>query len=59
MLAAALALVAATAAPDLLTTAERSGFERTGRYDEFFHRRHPSWDTAYQRYPVVRVEAAP
>ena len=34
MLAAALALVAATAAPDLLTTAERSAFERTGRYDE-------------------------
>src|SRR5689334_10092323 len=38
MLAAALAFAAALAAPapraDLLTTAERSGFERTGRYEE-------------------------
>jgi hypothetical protein len=26
---------------------------------EFFHRRHPSWDPAYRKYPVVRVEAVP
>jgi murein tripeptide amidase MpaA len=34
MLAAALVLATAAAAPELLTTAERSGFERTGRYEE-------------------------
>jgi murein tripeptide amidase MpaA len=32
--ALALALAAAPAAPDLLTTAERTAFERTGRHDE-------------------------
>jgi hypothetical protein len=26
---------------------------------EFFHRRHASWDTQYQRYPVLRLEAVP
>jgi hypothetical protein len=34
MPAAALLALSLAAAPDLLTTAERSGFERTGRYDE-------------------------
>ena len=26
---------------------------------EFFYRRHPSWDEAYQLYPVLRVDVAP
>jgi hypothetical protein len=26
---------------------------------QFFHRRHASWDAAYQRYPVYRLEHAP
>jgi hypothetical protein len=26
---------------------------------EFFHRRHPSWDDRPERYPVMRVDAAP
>jgi len=26
---------------------------------EFFHRRHPSWDTAFGLYPVFRVDDAP
>jgi hypothetical protein len=26
---------------------------------EFFQRRHPSWDTRYRLYPVVRMDAAP
>ena len=26
---------------------------------EFFARRHPAWDAGYNRYPVLRIDAAP
>ena len=64
--------VAEEVARDMLARdpALKAAFERRLREDaafaadpqarlDFFYQRHPSWDTRYRRYPVVRVDAAP
>lgn len=66
------AYVAEQVAREMLAAdpALKSEFERRLREDaafagspsarlEFFHRRHPSWDERYQRYPVFRTAVVP